>query len=205
MLIYGTGILTAGLTAFYMFRLYYLIFWNKPATAHEGGHHKEADASMLIALCLLGVGTVFAGFIPFSHYISSDGKLFDSPFHLSLALVAIGAGVTGILIATGFYLKKNDRPEKFAAAMGGLLVAARSKFYIDEIYLFVTKKIIFSLISAPAAWIDKNIVDRTMILAGDITAMVSDEIKTMQSGKVYDYVLYFFIGVIAISVLVVFY
>ena len=89
--------------------------------------------------------------------------------------------------------------------MGGLLVTARNKFYIDEVYSFITKKIIFNLISAPAAWIDKNIVDRTMILAGEITSMVSDEVKTMQSGKVYDYVIYFFIGVLAISVLAVFY
>ena len=204
-LIYAVGILTAALTAFYMFRLYFLIFWNKAKEVHAEGHHKEADASMLIALCILGVGTVAAGFIPFSHYVSSDGKLFESEFHLDLALIAIGAGVSGILLATMFYLKPNDRSDKLASCMGGLLAAARNKFYIDEVYTFVTKKIIFNLISAPAAWIDKNIVDRTMILAGEITALVSDEVKTMQSGKVYDYVIYFFIGVLAISVLAVFY
>ncbi len=221
-LIYGVGILAAALTAFYMFRLYFLIFWNKshqsegavhpsplPArmNIHSDGERGrgEASASMLIALCILGVGTVAAGFIPFSHYISSDGKLFESEFHLDLALIAIGAGVSGILLATMFYLKPNDRSDKLAASLGGLLAAARNKFYIDEVYTFVTKKIIFNLISAPAAWIDKNIVDRTMILAGEITALVSDEVKTMQSGKVYDYVIYFFIGVLAISVLAVFY
>lgn len=204
-LVYGVGILTAALTAFYMFRLYFLIFWNKPKETHEGAHHKEASAGMLTALSILGVGTVTAGFIPFSHFVSSDGKLFESEFHLNLAMIAIGAGVSGILLATMFYLKPNDRSDKLAASMGGLLLAARNKFYIDEIYTFITKKIIFNLISAPAAWIDKNIVDRTMILAGEITSMVSDEVKTMQSGKVYDYVIYFFIGVLAISVLAVFY
>ncbi len=204
-MIYGVGILTAGLTAFYMFRLYYSIFWNKPQEHHANGHHKEADASMLIALGVLGIGTVAAGFIPFTNYITSDGELFESEFHLNLAMIAVAAGLLGIAIATAFYLKKNSRSDKFAAATGGLLRYARNKFYIDEIYLFVTKKIIFNLLSAPAAWIDKNIVDRTMVLSGEVTSMVSDEIKTMQSGKVYDYVIYFFLGVIALSVLAVFY
>ncbi len=230
-LIYGVGILTAAITAFYMFRLYYLIFWNKShqseGAAHSSSplekglgveamavHHSpsergrgeaEAPFSMLIALGILGIGTVAAGFIPFSHYISSDSRIFDSEFHLNLAVIAVGAGIIGILIATLFYLRPSDRADKFAASMGGLLVAARNKFYIDEVYTFVTKKIIFNLIAAPAAWIDKNIVDRTMVLTGDITAMISDEIKTMQSGRVYDYVVYFFLGVLAISVLAVFY
>jgi NADH-quinone oxidoreductase subunit L len=57
------------------------------------------------------------------------------------------------------------------------------------------------MISAPAAWIDKNIVDRTMILSGEITALVSDEIKSLQSGKVYNYVIYFLAGAIVLALL----
>jgi len=211
-LIYGVGIFTAALTAFYMFRLYYSIFWNKTPEAVAAAHHSpsegrkgEAPPSMLIALLILGIGTIAAGFIPFSHYISSDGKVFDSAFHLDLAMIAVGAGVLGIVVATAFYLRPNNRAEKFSAAMGGLFRFARNKFYIDEVYTFITKKIIFNMISAPAAWIDKNIVDRTMVLSGEVTALVSDEIKGIQSGKVYDYVIYFFIGVLVLCIITVFY
>ncbi|CAN5659468.1 NADH-quinone oxidoreductase subunit L [soil metagenome] len=204
-LIYGVGILTAALTAFYMFRLYYSIFWNKPQEHHADSHHKEAEPGMLIALCILGIGTVAAGFIPFTHYITSDGQIFDSEFHLNLALIAVAAGVTGIIVATMFYLKPGTRAEKISTAFGGFYRAAYKKFYVDEVYTFITKRIIFNFIAAPAAWIDKNIVDRTMILTGDITSMVSDEIKSMQSGKVNDYVVYFFLGIIALSALAVFY
>jgi NADH-quinone oxidoreductase subunit L len=217
--VYCVGIFTAALTAFYMFRLYFSIFWNKTQPDSTLQHHgvetvhpahpekgrAEAPASMLIALIILGIGTVAAGFIPFSHYITADGRSFDSEFHLSLAIVAVAAGMLGILIATIMYLKPASRAEKISLAFGGFYRSAYRKFYIDEVYTFVTKKIIFNLISAPAAWIDKNVVDRAMILTGDVTSMVSDEIKTMQSGKVYDYVIYFFLGVLALSALAVFY
>jgi len=223
-LIYATGILTACLTAFYMFRLYYSIFWNKKAvhspsplekgsrdeaTEHHHTHSEkgrgEAETTMLIALLILGVGTVAAGFIPFSQYVTSDGMAFHSSFHLSLAVVAVSAGVLGIVIATIFYLKPSGRAEKVSLSLGGLYRSAYKKFYVDEVYTFVTKKIVFNLIAAPAAWIDKNIVDRTMVLSGEITALVSDEIKTLQSGKVYDYVIYFLVGVIMLAVLTVIY
>jgi NADH-quinone oxidoreductase subunit L len=204
-LVYAVGIITAALTAFYMFRLYYSIFWNKPQAHTDGHHHKEADTSMLAALVVLGIGTVAAGFIPFSAYVTSDGKAFATAFHWDLAAIAIGAGLTGILIATALYLKPGDRPDKIAASMGGFLRVARNKFYVDEVYTFITKKIVFNLIAAPAAWIDKHVVDRTMVLTGDLTSLVSDEIKTMQSGKINDYVVYFLAGVIVLSAFALFF
>lgn len=79
--------------------------------------------------------------------------------------------------------------------MGGIYKAAYHKFYIDEVYLFVTKKILFNLIGKPAAWFDKNVVDGLMNLLGRITARLSDLIKGIQSGKVQDYALYFFGGI----------
>ncbi len=204
-LIYTVGIITAALTAFYMFRLYYSIFWNKPQAHHADNHHGEAPFPMLTALIILCAATIAAGFVPFTHYISTDGKEFESAFHFNLAAIAVSAGVLGIAIATIFYLKPSDRAEKISVSLGGLYRSAYRKFYIDEVYTFVTKKIIFNLISAPAAWIDRNVVDRSMILSSEITELVSDEIKEMQSGKVNDYVVYFLVFVIGLSALVVFY
>ena len=73
-----TGI--AGLTAFYMFRLYYGIFWgkeNKELHAHHTPH--EAPATMTVPLVVLAVITCVAGFIPFGDFISSDGEAYDPP------------------------------------------------------------------------------------------------------------------------------
>ena len=77
-------------------------------------------------------------------------------------------------------------------------------FYIDEIYLFVTKKIIFNLIGRPAAWIDKNIVDGFMNLLATSTGKISELIKGFQSGKVQNYALYFFCGILGLAVLFIY-
>ena len=203
-LVYGIGLFTAMLTAFYMFRLYFLIFWNKPHEPH-GEHHKEANGSMMAAMLLLGVGTIAAGWIPFSRFVTSDGKPFETVFHPNLAGVAVAAGMLGIILAAVLYLRPDDKAEKFTVAFGGLYRSARNKFYIDEIYTFFTKRVIFRLLAAPAAWIDRNVVDRSMVLAADFTELIAGEIKAMQNGKVYDYVAYFLVGAIVLSLVVIFY
>jgi NADH-quinone oxidoreductase subunit L len=204
MLVYSVGLITAALTAFYMFRLYYGIFWNKSSVQHSEGHHGEAPAPMMIALVILGIGTIVAGFAPFSELISTDGKAFATEFHFNLAAAAVSAGVIGILIATILYLKPGNRPQNVSAAFGKLYRSAYRKFYIDEIYTFFTKRIIFRLISAPAAWIDRNIVDRSITLTADVTELVSGEIKTMQSGKVYSYAVYFLFGALILAAFIIF-
>jgi NADH-quinone oxidoreductase subunit L len=81
---------------------------------------------------------------------------------------------------------------------------AYHKFYIDEVYSFITKKIIFNFIGRPAAWIDRNIVDGLMNGFATVTARISAGIKGFQSGKVQDYVLYFFAGIAGLAVLFIY-
>ena len=207
-LIYAVGLLTACLTAFYMFRLYFMIFWNKtplsPGRGHGGeAYHGEAPVSMKIPLIFLGIATIGAGFIPFHDYVTAYDTLLVE-FHLAPAIAAVAAGLIGIGVAAAFYLKPSTIPAKFSSSLGTIYQSAYKKFYIDEIYLFVTKKIIFNLISAPAAWIDRTIVDGFMNLLSTTTENVSEGIKEVQSGKIADYVMWFFAGAILLSVLVIF-
>jgi len=65
--------------------------------------------------------------------------------------------------------------------------------------LFITKNIIFNIISYSFAWFDKNVVDRSMIGIGTTTVKSSEKIKKLQSGKFQDYATWFVIGVIAIG------
>jgi len=110
----------------------------------------------------------------------------------------------GIILAGYLYKKESSRPERARAAFGGLYRLALHKFYIDEVYYFVTKKIIFNGIGRPAAWIDRNIVDGLMNGLAAATAWVSAAIKGIQSGKVQDYALYFFVGVGGLAVLFIY-
>ena len=89
--------------------------------------------------------------------------------------------------------------------MGGFYQAAYHKFYIDELYLFITKKIVFNLVGRPAAWFDRNIVDGFMNLLASITQNISAFIKGIQSGKVQGYALYFFLGIFGLAVVFIYF
>ena len=201
--IYWIALITSGLTAFYMFRLYFNIFWNKEHHPH-GDHHGEGGFAMIVPLVLLAIGAATAGFIPFGHFVSSDGTALESKFHLTFSIAPVALGLTGIFTAMLLYKKQNDVPDKIAASLNGLYKAAYYKFYIDELYLFITKKIIFNLIGKPAAWADKNIVDGLMNTIGNATAFISEKIKGFQSGKVQQYAIYFLAGIIGLAVLFIY-
>jgi NADH-quinone oxidoreductase subunit L len=214
-IIYGVGLVTACLTAFYMFRLYLSIFWNRayPQRLPKEGEHEEhapefsslrEGLGMGLPLIFLAIATLVIGFIPFSMYISADGLAFKSEFHLVPALIAVSAGLIGIIIALFLYAKKNNKPEMISVVLGDVYRSAYKKLYVDELYLFVTKKIIFNFISTPAAWVDKNIVDGMMNLIASATENVSNSVKTIQSGKISSYVIWFFVGAILLSMLLVY-
>lgn len=205
--IFVIAILTAALTAFYMFRLYFSIFWNKPYHAHGEGHdhhHGEAPGTMLIPLIILGLLSVCAGFIPFGKLVTSDGKVLPTEFHITFSIAPVILATLGIAIALSFYKKESATPQRLADGLKSLYRGAYNKFYIDEIYLFITKKIIFPLVGKPAAWIDRNIVDGFMNLLAKITGQVSFAIKKMQSGKTQLYAAYFFVGVIGFVLLFIY-
>ena len=75
---------------------------------------------------------------------------------------------------------------------------------MDELYLFITKKILFNLVGRPAAWFDKNVVDGMVNTTGNATEAVSEKIKMMQSGKVQQYAIYFLMGVIGLALLFIY-
>ncbi len=193
-LVYAVALLTSGLTAFYMFRLYYSIFWSKPANTHHV-HHGEGTWSMKIPLILLAILAVVAGFVPIASWVTADGNAIHSTVPISFSVLPVSLAIAGILLATRLFKTQNELPQRIANQMGGIYKAASRKFYIDEVYLFITKKVLFNLVGRPAAWFDKNIVDGFMNLLAKLTASLSELIKGYQSGKVQDYALYFFGGI----------
>ena len=202
-LVFAVALFTSGLTAFYMFRLYFSIFWNKEAHIHTNGHG-EGTLSMKLPLIILGTCSVLAGFFPITSLVTADGLPLATSLHLMFSIAPVGLALAGILLATYLYKTANEKPQQIAVAMGGIYKAAHRKFYMDELYLFITQKIIFNLIGRPAAWIDKNIVDGFMNLLASVTASISEMIKGLQSGKVQSYALYFFGGIFGLAILFIY-
>lgn len=203
--VYVLALFTSGLTAFYMFRLYFSIFWSKEhQTHHHGETHGEGTLSMKIPLVILGICAIAAGFVPMASLVTSDGLPLATHIDIAFSVAPVALGLGGILLAMFLYKKANSKPDAIAASMGGFYQAANRKFYMDEVYLFITKKIIFNLIGKPAAWIDRHIVDGFMNLLASLTALFSELIKGMQSGKLQQYAAFYFAGLICFLLLFIY-
>jgi NADH-quinone oxidoreductase subunit L len=195
--VFLTAIFVSGLTAFYMFRLYFSIFWGKEQHYHHTPH--EAPMVMTIPLMILALGAIFAGFIPFPHFVSSDSVAFSTHIEWGVAIPAISVGVIGALLAMMFYRKETNLPERISASLGAFYKAAYRKFYIDELYLFITKKIIFNCVSQPIAWFDRHIVDGSMNGISYVTNGVSNRIRNFQSGQLQQYAWVFISGAVGLA------
>ena len=192
----------AGLTAFYMFRLYFSVFWGKDINYHHTPH--EAPMTMTIPLIILAIGCVITGFIPFNKLVTSDGRIFESEIELIIAIPSVLIGLLGIGIAYVMYRKESAIPDKLAATFKYSYKWAYNKFYIDELYLFVTKKIIFRYISEPVAWFDRHVVDATMNAIANVTQSVSFRIRGFQSGQLQKYAFVFITGAMMLAILFIY-
>ena len=206
-LIYGVAVFTSGLTAFYMFRLYFSIFWNSTQNAdHLMQHaHGEGTMSMKLPLIILAACALLAGFVPIAQWVTSDGLPLGTRIDIGFSTLPVLLALVGIGLAAYLYKTANTRPQAIAQSLGGLYQTAYKKFYIDEIYVFITKKIIFNLIGRPAAWIDKNIVDGLMNVLATLTGKISELIKGLQSGKLQNYTLYFFGGALGLAIILIYF
>ncbi|MSP91568.1 MAG: NADH-quinone oxidoreductase subunit L [Myxococcales bacterium] len=215
-------LLGALMTAFYMFRLYFLTFWGQfrgdPHAYHDA---KDAPLSMALALQILAVLSIAGGWLgmPFAH-----GKLnwfwhwLDPVFarghefvggHLSAALEygLMGASVTAFAIGAGvawsFY---KDGPSKQAAAIAasarGLHAALLNKWYVDELYDAILIKPLRSVSMALFQVVDRVVIDTMLVsLPGWTLSGLSYLVRFVQTGEVQVYL----VGIVAgLTVLVMY-
>ena len=202
----GMGVwmtITAGITAFYMFRLYYNIFWGKEYVAHGGHKPHESPRSMTYPLMFLALLTIVGGFIPFGKFVTADRTAYNIHLDWKIAVISVVVALIAIGIATMLYMKESKRPAALANKIRGLYNASYNKFYIDEVYMFITKKIIFNSISRPFAWFDRHVVDGAMNGMAWVTGWTSEKTKRFQSGSLQWYAWVFLAGILLITALAV--
>ncbi len=202
-LLFAVEYIVAGLTALYMFRLYFNIFWGNDRHYHHTPH--ESPLTMTIPLLFLAIASIFTGFLPFNELITSDKMAFETEANLFVAVPSVLIGLLGIAVAWILYKKESVVPAKMAKSWGILYTATYNKFYFDEIYLFITKKIIFNNISRPIAWFDRHIIDGFMVGIATVTEKISYQIKGMQSGQLQHYAFMFVAGTLALTLSVVYF
>ncbi|MGN1219083.1 MAG: NADH-quinone oxidoreductase subunit L [Phocaeicola sp.] len=191
----------AGMTAFYMFRLYYCIFWGKinDNYAHHIPH--ESPVVMTLPLMILAAITIVAGWImPFGHFVSSNGHAYDIHLDTTVATTSIIVAVVAILIATWMYAGKTQPiADMLQKKFSRLHYAAYKRFFMDELWLFVTKKIIFRCISTPLAWFDRHVIDQFMNFMAWGTNAAGETAQPVQSGKIQTYTMWFLGGIIILT------
>ena len=196
-----TGV--AAMTAFYMFRLYYGIFWgteNKEAHEHHTPH--EAPWTMTFPLIFLSLVTCLCGFLPFGHFVSASGQVYDIHLDWTVASTSIVIAVCSICLATYIY-KGESQPiaDRLYKQFPRLHRAAYKRFYQDEIWQYVTHRIIFRLVSTPIAWFDRHIVDGTFNFMAWGANEYGENIRSWQSGDVRQYAVWFITGSIALTLI----
>ena len=196
-----TGI--AAMTAFYMFRLYYGIFWGtENKTLHAAHTPHEAPLTMTFPLLFLAAVTCVAGFIPFGNLISSNGEAYTIHLDMQVATTSIIIALLSIGLATWMYAgPKQPVADKLAHTFSRLHAAAYHRFYMDEVWMFFTKKIIFRCISTPIAWWDRHVIDQFFNFTAWSTHATADEIRDMQSGNVQQYSIWFLAGALILTLI----
>jgi NADH-quinone oxidoreductase subunit L len=190
----------AGMTAFYMFRLYYGIFWGTPS--ENSTKHLHEAKSMTVPLIILAAITCVAGFIPFGHFVSADGTAYDIHLEAQTVVTSIVIALVAIGLATSMYARdKQPVANALQHRFNGLWTAAYHRFYIDEVYQFITHRIIFGCISRPIAWFDRHVVDGFFNFLAWSANATGEEIRGLQSGQVQQYAYVFLLGTLALIIL----
>ena len=205
-----TGV--AAMTAFYMFRLYYGIFWgteNKELHAHNTPHEAPLTMTLpLIVLCVITVGvgvyTTIAGFAglggSFGSFVTANGQDYTIHFNLQIAITSTVIAIASICLATYIY-KGEQQPiaDRLYRTFPKLHRAAYKRFYMDEVYQYVTHRIIFRCVSTPIAWFDRHVIDGTFDFLAWSANEAGETIRPWQSGDVRRYAVWFLTGAVAIA------
>jgi NADH-quinone oxidoreductase subunit L len=198
-----SALVTAGLTAFYTFRAYFMTFWGEERIPPEAGHHAhESPPVMTVPLMILAVGAVGIGIIiePFTHWFSHLmtrtpllGELHEHHMNLALMLGSSLFALGGIGVAWWMYVSQPGLPERWARGVVGLYQLSLNKFHFDELYdtLIVQSAVGFA---AFCRMIDQYVVDGLVDLVGHVPRLLGGVFRPMQNGLVQFYALAMVLG-----------
>ncbi len=217
---YVVGVITAGLTSFYMFRMMYLTFWGKFRGTHEQEHHlHESPANMTIPLIVLAILSAVAGMIGVpavmgghhelgaylapvfeaSHKILGEHELSHSTEWILMA-VSVGIALAALGYAYSKYVSGAHVPVSDEEERPTLANLSHHKFYIDELY----DKIIRKPLDAISVFFYKVVellgIDGFVNGLGKGTLETSNGLRLLQTGNVGFYIFMMVVGIIAILV-----
>jgi NADH-quinone oxidoreductase subunit L len=213
-LLYGIALFAALLTAFYMFRLYFITFRGTFRGTHEQEHHlHESPSAMTIPLIILAILSVIGGFIGVPEALGGKHELAQflapvikiSAHHLdhTTEYILMGLSTTLVLasIFTAYSLYKNYKSEGDATGFGKVL---QNKWYVDELYNTAIVQPLSALGTFFNNIIEKKGIDGFVNGVGKAVNYGSRQIRLLQSGQVGAYVLLMVIGMLLLFIIQLF-
>jgi len=197
--IFAVGLCVAGLTAFYMSRIYFLCFWGKSRNS-KLDHVHNVSLLELVPIGILAVFSIAAGFVPIGEYVFFGGNAVEEQHNSIVPILGTLAALCGIGLACRLYAFDGSLRDSLVKAMGGVYTLIRRKFLIDEIYLFVVHKILFRFVSAPFAWFDRHVVDGGVNLSGWCVRATGSRVSQLQTGQLQTYGAWILNGLFAVVI-----
>jgi NADH-quinone oxidoreductase subunit L len=221
-IVWGLAAFASLLTAFYMFRLFFLTFYGKERASHEKmAHIHESPKSITFPLIVLAILSAAGGFIGVpealhgSHWLSgylapvfsTSTYLLEDANHAPLShmeeylLMGGIVGLTIILIIFAYvrYAKNNHVPVA-DDQMGGVQKTLANKYYVDEIYNAIIVKPLFWLSGVFDAVIEKSGIDKLVNTLGNSVIWSSRGARFLQTGSIGFYIFMMVLGIVAILV-----
>jgi NADH-quinone oxidoreductase subunit L len=213
--LWAIGVIAAGLTAFYMFRAYFLAFEGESRVEPETAHHlHESPPTMTIPLMVLSVLSIVAGWVglphgvlwgdQFGHYLAPVLASPDALGHhaisggtvLILTVVTTAIALLGIFVAYSFYLKSPGTADRLAERFHGIYVMLWNKYWVDELYdrLFITPYVMFSQFFWKV--VDAMMIDGVVNGAGVVVGKSADVWRRLQTGNVQHYAAAMLVGAV---------
>jgi NADH-quinone oxidoreductase subunit L len=202
--LYYVAVVTAFMTAFYMFRLYLVTFTGKES-GHEN-HAHESPLTMTVPLMILAVFSIFAGLVGMPGHAFNISKFIyfgemesPAPMNMRIAYASSAVAVAGIAIAFIIYFLKAVKAGDLKKNAGPVYTLLKNKYYIDEIYLFFIRNIFFA-ITETIKWFDRNIVDGLVNFTAWLVRQGGDKLRRATTGSVQTYALVIFSGMLVVII-----
>jgi NADH-quinone oxidoreductase subunit L len=207
--LFVVALVTAGLTAFYMFRAIFLTFGGEyrggePAVAHGTAHEEhashdehahaphESPFSMALPLIILAVPAIFAGFANISHDVErlllgalpADVHPAEPEFHMSMAVAATIVPLFGVVLAWAIYSAKLISSEYLAKNFRPVHRLLENKYYLDVLYeRLIVRDAFIGAIGGALETFDRVIVDGAVNGAGQVTRGAASGLRYVQNGQ----------------------
>jgi NADH-quinone oxidoreductase subunit L len=221
--LWGLGVLTAGLTSFYMFRLLFLTFFGAPRYDEHQVHVHESPKNMTIPLIVLAVLSVCGGWMAapqliggvnhFQHFLAPVLTTTAEPVaaaaessggggEILQALLGapVIAGLLGFFLAWWFYIKSPEAPKKLADSLSPLYKLFSGKYFIDELYqAAIVRPLVW--ISDKVLWhaIDERAIDGTVNGVAFVSRETGDRLRRATTGNIRSYATWIVLGVLVFT------